>query len=115
MSEAMSDSVNEPFRRLSPAEVEAILDRGDEVFVVDVREPRAFREGHISEAISLPADDFADRYSREISPDDPVIVVCQRGQTSVAAAGFLASQGFTNVSTMEGGMNAWNGPLQTRD
>lgn len=96
---------------VSPADVAAALQRGDEVFIVDVREPRQFHAGHLPDAIFLPADTFADRYERELSSDDPVIVVCERGLTSEAAAKFLISQGFTDVATMEGGMQAWTGPL----
>lgn len=81
---------------------------------MDVREPRQFHAGHIQDAILLPADDFADRYTRELEPDDPVILVCERGRTSEAAARFLLQQGFTDVATMDGGMLAWNGPLESR-
>ena len=105
----MLDTTKLGYRPLTIEEVQAQLDQGAEVFIVDVREPRAYYAGHIVDAILLPADDFADRFSRELSPDDPVILVCEKGLTSVAAAKFLVSQGFTDVSTMEGGMNAWTG------
>jgi len=71
-----SNSTATGYRSLSPAEVAAALERGDEVFVVDVREPRPYHAGHIPGAILLPAGDFADRYTREIDPDDAVILVC---------------------------------------
>jgi rhodanese-related sulfurtransferase len=101
------------YRSLSPDEVAELL-KSDEVFVVDVREPRQYHGGHLPDAILLPAGDFADRYRREIDPQDTVILVCERGQTSEAAARFLLSQGFTDVATMAGGMNAWKGPLEKK-
>lgn len=107
------------YKVLSPEQVREQLHRdssaptGDEPFVLDVREARAFHAGHIPDAISLPADVFADRYEREIEPDDPVILVCERGETSEAAARFLVMQGFHHVTTMAGGMNAWSGPLDS--
>ena len=101
----------QPFRTLSPDDVSTLLAANDEVFLVDIREPRQFHAGHIEGAISLPADDFADRYERELSPDDTVIIVCEKGLTSEAAAKFLVAQGFTDVSTMAGGMKAWTGPF----
>jgi rhodanese-related sulfurtransferase len=76
---------------------------------------RPFRSGHIPEAIHLPAEDFADRFTRELSPDDPVILVCEKGANSEAAARFLVAQGFTDVATMAGGMLAWNGPLVVKE
>lgn len=102
------------FQTLTPDEVGARLASGNEVFLIDVREGREYHAGHIADAILLPAGDFADRYERELEPDDSVILVCERGQTSEAAARFLVSQGFTDVSTMAGGMQAWTGPLVTK-
>jgi rhodanese-related sulfurtransferase len=110
-SSGASDGV---YQTVTPAEVAARVARRDDVFVVDLREPRQFHQGHIPEAIPLPADEFADRFSRELDPDDEVIVVCERGLTSREAAKFLASQGFANVATMEGGMAAYDGPLERR-
>ncbi len=106
-----------PYKMLTAEQVRQQLERGtsaptgDEPFLLDVRDSRAYHAGHIPNAVSLPADVFADRYEREIEPDDPVILVCERGETSEAAARFLVSQGFQNVATMTGGMNAWSGPL----
>ena len=97
----------EGYRTLTPTEVAAVIERGDEVFLVDIREPRPFHAGHLPEAISLPAGDFAERYQREVNPDDPVILICEKGLNSIAAAQFLLSQGFTDVATMKGGMVAW--------
>lgn len=102
-------------KTLTASEVERKLANREEVFVVDVREPREFHAGHIPDALLLPADTFADRYSRDLDADDEVILVCGRGKTSEAAARYLVSQGFTNVATMEGGMLAWVGPLEKRD
>ena len=99
------------YKNLDPDEVREKLERGDEVFLVDVREPRQFHKGHIPDAILLPAADFAERYDREIDPEDEVILVCERGETSAAAAKYLVLQGFSNVATMAGGMAAWDGPL----
>ena len=111
-TEGMSQSSDTSgYRSLTPDEVAATIARNDEVFIVDIREPRDFLAGHIPHAIHLPADDFADRFSRELSPDDPVILVCEKGANSIAAAQFLRAQGFTNLATMTDGMRAWTGPL----
>ena len=114
MSSTLSQAASTDFRTLSSVEVAERLASGEEVFLVDVREPRAFHAGHIADAILLPAGDFADRYTREIDPEDAVILVCERGQTSEAAARFLVSQGFRDVSTMDGGMLAWTGDLTAK-
>lgn len=102
------------YKVLTPAQVAARVARRTDAFLVDLRDGRDFARGHIPEAISLPADVFADRYAREIDADDEIILVCERGQTSEVAAKFLAGQNFSDVATMAGGMNAYDGPLQTR-
>ena len=105
----------EPFRRLTPAQVAHLIAQRAEVFLVDIREPRQFHAGHLPDAISLPADDFVDRYEREINPDDPVILICEKGLNSIAAAKFLIAQNFTDVATMEGGMTAWQESLKSSE
>lgn len=102
--------MSEP-RLVTPAGVTEKLARREEIFLVDVRTPREYHKSHISDAILLPADDFADRYDRELDKDDAVILVCERGQTADAAARFLLAEGFTNVSVMVGGMSAWTGAV----
>lgn len=101
------------FKTVTPDEVAAIVAAKNDIFIVDVREPRDYHAGHIPDAISLPADHFHDRYARELDAEDPIIVVCERGRNSEAAARFLAEQGFTDVATMTGGMTAWTGPTES--
>ncbi len=102
------------YKILSPETVAAKAAAREDVFILDLRDGRDWARGHIPEAVSLPADVFAERHPREVDPDDEIILVCERGLTSEAAAKFLASQGFSDVATMAGGMNAYDGPLQTR-
>ncbi len=109
----MSDNGNDNVKRLSPEEVAARVEARTDAFLVDVRDPRDYRKGKLPEALLIPADDFADRYERELDLDDEIILVCEKGMTSEAAARFLLSQGFTNVATMTGGMAAYHGPLKT--
>jgi Rhodanese-related sulfurtransferase len=87
----------------------------DDIYVVDLREPRDFHAGHIPDALLLPAGQFADRYARELDPGDAVILVCEKGMTSEAAVRFLRAQGFTNVASLAGGMAAYTGPLDSGD
>lgn len=97
-------------KQLTPDEVQAKLERGEEIFVVDVRTPREYQQRHIPDAILLPTDEFADRFRRDLNEDDEIVVVCEHGVRSAAAAGFLISQGFENVSDMVGGMSRYAGP-----
>ncbi len=100
------------YTTLSSDELAAKIAAKEEIFIVDVRDTRPFLARHIPDAIHLPADDFVDRYTRELDAEDEVILICEQGRNSEAAAKFLMSQGFTNVSSLEGGMTAWTGPVE---
>jgi thiosulfate sulfurtransferase len=108
----MSTTTTGPCRTLTSHELAAKLAAKEEIFIVDVREPRPFIARHIPDSIHLPADDFVDRYTRELDADDEVILVCEQGRNSEAAARFLINQGFTNVASLEGGIAAWTGPAE---
>lgn len=74
--------------------------------VIDVREPREFRRGHVPEAklIPLPAILSAET---ELPVDQPIVLVCRGGRRSRRAAYALQQAGCTNVSILQGGMVAW--------
>lgn len=108
----MSQVTTASYRTLTSEELAAKIAAKEEIFIVDVRDTRPFLARHIPDSIHLPADDFADRYTRELDADDEVILICEHGRNSEAAAKFLMSQGFTNVSSLAGGLVAWTGPVE---
>jgi SulP family sulfate permease len=74
--------------------------------VVDVREPREFKQGHIPEARLIPlstilSDDVKLPNNRQI------VFVCRSGRRSRRAAYTLQQMGFMNVLVLQGGMQAW--------
>jgi rhodanese-related sulfurtransferase len=79
--------------------------RAAEVFFVDVREPNEWDAGHIEGAVNIPLMDLPSRY-QELVTDKPVVTVCQIGQRSDLAAGFLQENGF-EAHNLEGGMKEW--------
>jgi SulP family sulfate permease len=74
--------------------------------VVDVRERREFRQGHVPAARNLPLSDLL---AHPLTlPRDRVIVLADRsGRRSVRAATFLAGQGYSMLYMLDGGMLAW--------
>lgn len=74
--------------------------------VIDVREPREYRRGHIAEAESIPLCDILSP-NTEFSQDRQIVLVCQSGRRSRRAAYALQRVGCKNVSVLEGGMLAW--------
>ncbi|MFC1572167.1 rhodanese-like domain-containing protein [Candidatus Eisenbacteria bacterium] len=99
---------------LTPPQVNALLDAGENVVIIDVREESEFCDstytppGHISGAINMPWNSgYLQGHYGELSPDDSTIVVCRSGSRSNTAANFLDGVGFAHVFDMLGGMNAW--------
>jgi sulfate permease, SulP family len=74
--------------------------------VIDVREPREFRQGHVpgSQLIPLPAL-LADL--DQAPRDRRVVLVCRGGRRSARAAAALQAAGHPNVAALRGGMLAW--------
>ncbi len=76
------------------------------MMVLDVREPREFRQGHIPQAILLPLSRFVNA-PLAVNLDTPIVCVCRGGRRSLRAAAMLSRQGFTNVRVLQGGILAW--------
>jgi rhodanese-related sulfurtransferase len=95
------------------AQAAALKDRG--AFVLDVREPNEWATGHIRGATLIPLGQLADR-TGEVPRDRTVVVVCHTGNRSAQGRDILRQAGFTNVTSMTGGMAAWIAaglPIQT--
>jgi SulP family sulfate permease len=75
-------------------------------YVVDVREPREYRRGHIPDAVLVPLPSIL---SDEVKfPNNRhIVLVCRSGRRSRRAAYALHRIGCTNVVTLRGGMLAW--------
>jgi glyoxylase-like metal-dependent hydrolase (beta-lactamase superfamily II)/rhodanese-related sulfurtransferase len=86
--------------------VEQVASRSNATFLMDVREPEEFVDGHIPGAINIPQADIAVRLS-EIPPNVPIYVTCHAGMRSLRAAQFLRQMSFESVSSVSGGTSAW--------
>ncbi len=80
---------------------------GGEVQIVDVREEREWREGHIPGSIHVPYHDIGG-LPEGIDPSRPVAAICASGQRAATAASLLAAHGATDViHVVDGGVPAW--------
>jgi SulP family sulfate permease len=75
-------------------------------FIVDVREPREFRQGHIVEALSLPLTQFKEG-DPGLPKDREIVLVCRTSRRSRLAAGALHKLGHDNLTILNGGMTSW--------
>jgi adenylyltransferase/sulfurtransferase len=87
-------------------ELKRRLDRGDNIFVLDVREPHEYQICNIGGHL-LPLNDLPARVN-ELDPKREIVVHCKMGGRSAKAVEFLQQAGFKNVSSLAGGIIAWS-------
>jgi rhodanese-related sulfurtransferase len=96
--------------RMTPMTQEQLLEHlrshPDHLFVLDVRTPQEFAEGHVPGAVNVPYDQVASRLA-EVPKDKDVVLYCRSGRRAGLAADVLAAQGYTRLSHLEGDMTAW--------
>ena len=84
-----------------------LINREDAV-VLDIRETKDFKAGHIAGARNIPQSNIESRMS-ELNKvkNQPIIVVCKQGQSSGVVQAKLAKAGFERVLKLKGGMAQW--------
>ena len=90
---------------MTPEELKERLDRGDDLFVLDVRDPHEYQICNLSGHL-IPLKDLPQRVG-ELDASREIVVHCKMGGRSAKAVDFLKQQGFTNVHNLVGGINAW--------
>lgn len=75
-------------------------------FILDVREPSEWEQGHIPEATLIPLGQLESRLN-ELPKDQEIVVVCRSGNRSATGRDILLQAGFPQVTSMAGGMNDW--------
>ncbi len=77
--------------------------------VIDLRDPKDYRQGHITGARNIPYADLKDKVGElQSKKEEPVILVCGLGQYAGAAGKMLHQIGFKKVLRLSGGVNAWS-------
>ncbi len=82
------------------------LQKGEKVFILDVRNPEEYQICHLSGSTLLPLPALAQRFG-ELPKDREMVVHCKSGMRSAKAIQFLKQQGFTNLKNLKGGILAW--------
>ena len=94
-----------PYGEVEPAEVKARLARGEDVFLLDVREPDEVEAWSYPIGINIPLGQLGDRLD-EVPRDVTIVVACHSGNRSAAAAQALSDAGWT-TENLTGGAVAW--------
>ena len=91
---------------ITPSEVAEKLEKGEEIVLIDVREPHEWNAGHIEGATHMPMNQVPQRLS-EIPRDRDVVMICRSGARSGHVQHHLGQQGYTRVKNLVGGMQRW--------
>ena len=93
------------------AEFKRRLDAGDDIFVLDVREPHEYQIVNIGGQL-IPLGDLPMRV-HELDSSREIVVHCKSGMRSAKAVSFLRQSGFKRVTNLTGGILAWADTIDT--
>jgi hydroxyacylglutathione hydrolase len=91
--------------QVTPSELAGMRRNGSPV-VIDVRYAGEWAEGHLASAIHIPLGHLA-AHLAELPRDRPIVTQCRSGTRSAIAASLLRRAGFSDVSNLAGGYEAW--------
>ncbi len=93
---------------ITAAELKDMLDRGDGIFLIDVREPNEYEIVSIPGATLIPKGEILSGAALEKLPQDKRIVLhCKSGQRSAECLAVVQNAGFADAVHVGGGVLAW--------
>lgn len=93
------------YTEVEPDEIRARMARGEEVFLLDVREPAEVAEWAYPIGVNIPLGQLGDRLG-ELPEDVTIVVACHVGGRSAVAAEALSQAGWT-TENLAGGALGW--------
>jgi rhodanese-related sulfurtransferase len=90
---------------IAPQEYRARIANGEEIFLLDVREPQEVADWAFPDAVNIPLGQLSAR-ADEVPTDRPIVVACHSGVRSAAAADELNRRGWS-AQNLAGGAVAW--------
>ncbi len=95
---------------ISPSDAVALL-RENKTRFIDVREPWEFATARIEGSIPMPMGDVPARAHQELDPDEHLVILCHHGVRSMNVTSWLRNQGFEQVQSLRGGIEAWSAEI----
>lgn len=95
----------ETFSEITPQQAWALMQE-ESAMLLDIRDLHRFSFSHPQEAFHLTNQTYG-RFLDECDYEDPVIVICYHGVSSLNTAQFLVEQGFERVYSVKGGFEGW--------
>jgi rhodanese-related sulfurtransferase len=104
-------SESAPFQSLSVETLAQRLASGDDLQLIDVREPQELELASLQGFTNLPLSQFAtwaNTIHSQFDADKETAVLCHHGVRSAQMCGWLAQQGFTQLLNITGGIDAYS-------
>ena len=95
---------------ISPQDVQSRIDAGEQLVLIDVREPNEFAITLIEGAALIPMRSIPESLQdlETKADDNTLIVFCHHGVRSLNVVNWLRNQGVTACQSMAGGIDAWS-------
>ncbi len=91
---------------IQPEELKAKLDAGEDIFILDVREPHEYQICNL-DGYLIPLGELPQR-AHELDSSREIVAHCRSGVRSAKAVSFLQQAGFRKVKNLAGGILAWS-------
>lgn len=93
---------------ISSLELKERLATGEDIILLDVRQPEEHEEKNIPHSLLIPLNELPDRVDElDGHKGREIIVYCRSGNRSGQAIQFLEASGYTKLKNLKGGMLAW--------
>ena len=89
-----------------PTELKSRLDKGDDIFILDVREPHEYQICNLKGKL-IPLGELPRRV-HELDSSREIVAHCRSGKRSAEAVDFLKKAGFRKIHNLTGGILAWS-------
>ena len=101
------------YEAISPRQLAARLEGGEDLLVIDVREPEEYELARIEGARLLPLSRF-DEWAPSLDPAVEIVVVCHHGMRRAQICALLARQGYRKMRNLTGGIDRWSREVDRR-
>ena len=95
-----------PVKQISVQELKERMDRGDDFVLVDVRNAQEREKASLEGTLVL--DQAGMQAIDAMSRDTELLFLCHHGRSSLGTAEHYRKEGFTNLTNVEGGLDAWS-------
>jgi rhodanese-related sulfurtransferase len=100
-------TVSRNYTSLDSEEAHEMIEKGDNLMIIDIRTKDEYRKEHIRGAKNIPLEQLDNRIS-SLPHNKDIIVYCETGGQSVRAIRKLELAGFTRLFHMQQGLRGWN-------